>query len=283
MPLFSIVITTLNSSATISRALESIVCQTCCDFELIVQDGISSDNTIVLIEQYQKKMPGQIHVFIEKDEGIYDAMNKALAKVTGQWVYFLGSDDMFFGPSVLEEVGLCLKDGNDFLYGNVLIDGNAGWAKDGQWYGGRFSLLNLFQKNICHQAIFYKKALLDKVGKFNTDFKVCSDWDLNHRCFAVCKPFYIDKVIARFAGGGASTGSQSDLFTDYTNVGLLKKYHSLSFFYKGFYNWQFQLHYKMKAELAASHFWNALVCMSALIYHSRKAWPLYEFISCLKK
>ncbi len=205
---FSILIPTYNSAGTLAVALESIAAQTETSVEVILQDGNSGDNTVELAKSFGEKLPG-LRVYSEKDKGIYDAMNKAMVRATGDWLIFLGSDDVFHSEDVLEKVGVILSDTNaHVLYGNAMIKGDTGWAKDGDIYDGPFDLPKLLNQNICHQAMFYRRSfVVNEIGEFNTDYKKSSDWDFNFRCWAK-KPFeYVDMIIADFAAGGFSTHS----------------------------------------------------------------------------
>ena len=92
---------TYNSGATLSVALDSILGQTFKNLEVLIIDGVSSDNTIEIAENYKKKY-SNINIYSEKDEGIYDAMNKGVAYATGTWLYFMGSDDLFYETTTLE-------------------------------------------------------------------------------------------------------------------------------------------------------------------------------------
>src|SRR5215216_6167566 len=120
LPLLSIIIPTYNSEKTLSCCLQSVLNQTFKDFEILIIDGLSSDNTINVIKGYNNS---KIRVYSEKDKGIYDAMNKGIEKSAGEWLYFLGSDDQFFNEYVLEAIFQGNKDilkHSDYVYGNVI-------------------------------------------------------------------------------------------------------------------------------------------------------------------
>lgn len=223
-PFFSIVIVTLNSESTIRECLESIKNQSFQDYEVIVQDGISSDKTLEIIESC--KLNG-VSVKSERDTGVYHAMNKALNRIHGKWVYFLGSDDMFYSSSTLAEVAAYLKNNQDLqiLYGNVFIKNDTGWASANTIYDGFFSIPKLLLKNICHQAIFYKNSLFEDQGlAFNPDIKICADYEFNLTCFAKCKSAYVDLIIAVFNGGGISSKHIDDGFSELKPYLLFDKY-----------------------------------------------------------
>jgi glycosyltransferase involved in cell wall biosynthesis len=145
------------------------------------------------------------------DNGVYDAMNKAMHRASGEWLYFLGSDDELYACDVLGKmVDSSEAADGDVLYGSVLVDGPAVWATDGAIYDGSFDLSKLLSKNICHQAMFFRTSLVRSVGCFNTSYVVCADWDFNMRCWAKGQFKYVDLIVAIFHSGGISTQHQTD-------------------------------------------------------------------------
>src|ERR1700744_2888998 len=119
MPACSIVIPTYNAETTLSRALDSLLGQTFQDFEVLIIDGLSTDKTTAIIGDYAAR-DKRIRFISEKDNGIYDAMNKGIDLAKGDWIYFLGSDDQLYKKDVLAsvftgEVNLS----SDVLYGDV--------------------------------------------------------------------------------------------------------------------------------------------------------------------
>tara|TARA_Y100000589_G_scaffold321098_1_gene351848 strand:- start:44509 stop:45330 length:822 start_codon:yes stop_codon:yes gene_type:complete len=230
IPFFSIIIPTYNSSETISGTLSSIVSQTFNDYEVIIMDGLSKDNTKETVQKFIAKHP-QIKFYSEKDNGIYDAMNKGIKKATGQWIYFVGSDDTLYDKAVLQQVYNHISKNKNYklIYGNVRIIGSVNWAKDGQVYDGKFTFEKLMQKNISHQACFYHHTLFQIFGEFNVKYNICADYDFNLRIFAKIKTLYVPIIIANFYTGGASSVDNDDSFSKdkwrliikYTNIKLL--------------------------------------------------------------
>src|SRR5687767_5868627 len=102
-PLISIIIPTYNSGQVIDSALASVASQSLSNYEVIVVDGLSTDETLQIAQKYLDQGL-KIIVVSEKDSGIYDAMNKGLKIATGRWIYFLGSDDTLFSQQTLERV-----------------------------------------------------------------------------------------------------------------------------------------------------------------------------------
>jgi glycosyltransferase involved in cell wall biosynthesis len=213
MPFFSIIIPTYNAASNIATALKSILHQTFTDFEILLMDGCSTDNTVEIANSCKD---ARIKICSEKDKGIYDAMNKGIEKAKGEWLYFLGSDDEVYNNAVLEKASYKINsytNAPDLIYGNV-------WFKYAQQsYGGVFNTEKLlFENNICQQAIWYKKSLFNKVGTFNIKYKQLGDWDFNIRCFKnpLIHIEYIDEVIALYneRDGVSSTGYEIEFLRE---------------------------------------------------------------------
>ncbi|GHT73767.1 hypothetical protein AGMMS50262_05420 [Bacteroidia bacterium] len=156
-------------------------------------DGLSTDSTLEIVKYFNDD---RIKIFSEKDEGIYDAMNKGIDRANGEWLYFLGSDDVLYDAEVLSDISSFIKedDGVSFIYGNVVM------KKSNDIYAGEFDRVKLFYQNISHQAIFYKKDIFALIGLFDLKYKVWADWDLNLRCFLHPNILvrYIDRIIANY-------------------------------------------------------------------------------------
>lgn len=226
----SIIVPTFNSRASIARCLQSIAQQTFTDYEVVMQDN-SSDDTRAIVQSFQQERQDVVlHWRSEPDSGVYDAMNKAMRRCNGEWVLFLGSDDELADEHVLNRMLSSAPPGNvGVLYGDVRIVGDTPWAKDGTIYDGSFDLQKVLVKNICHQAMFYRASLLRDVGTFNPAYRVCSDWDLNLRCWSKMEFLYRKVTVANFYAGGASStpvfdpAFQKDFFSNIRRYGLFGK------------------------------------------------------------
>ncbi|MBX9782834.1 MAG: glycosyltransferase [Chitinophagaceae bacterium] len=208
---FSIIIPTYNSAATIEACLESIVIQSCTDWEVLIMDAISTDETIHLSETIAKT-DRRIRIFSEKDQGIYDAMNKGIAKAKGQWIYFMGSDDRLFDETVLKKIKNFAEQNStvSIFYGDVYS------SRFNGRYAGSFTAEKLYEQNICHQAIFLKQDVFNIIGMFDLKFKSWADYEHNIRWFlnrGLQKKF-IDIVVAEYADGGFSSGTPDVLLTE---------------------------------------------------------------------
>ena len=127
-PLFSIIIPTFNSSKTLKECLDSLFEQSFNSYEVLIIDSVSTDATLSVLKEYTSKYPN-IKVYSEKDNGIYDAMNKGMSLAKGDWLYFLGSDDTFYNSRVLSHVSNAIGNTTKkVVYGNVEIVGTTAWA-----------------------------------------------------------------------------------------------------------------------------------------------------------
>jgi len=218
MPRCSIIIPTFNSAKTLARALDSIIGQTFADFEILIVDGLSTDGTLDIIAGYSRK-DNRIRLLSEQDKGIYDAMNKGIDLAKGDWLYFLGSDDRLYSSDVLASVlGDPANQAFDVLYGNVF-----GTVFNGI-YDGEFTAEKILDRNICHQAIFFRKEVFARTGKYDLRFRGYADWDHNFRWFlpGSFRKKYLDLVMAEYAEGGFSNTSEDAVFKRYRVLHYLR-------------------------------------------------------------
>jgi len=200
---FSIIIPTYNSEVVLRTAISSITDQSFLDFEILVIDGLSEDSTLQIADSFKDP---RIKIFSERDSGIYDAMNKGVKHASGEWLIFLGSDDELFDNDVLKDIFALIDQGSaKFIYGDVMLVGNTSWGQDGHVYNGEYDIKKLFRINISHQAIFYHRSVFDECGGYNLKYKICGDYDFNLRVAAKFKMQYLDRIVAKFNAGGAST------------------------------------------------------------------------------
>lgn len=208
---------TYNSADTIEIALKSIIHQTFKDIEVLIIDGLSSDETIEIAKTFQLEYP-QIKIISEEDKGIYDAMNKGIGIAKGEWVYFMGSDDTLYETNTIEYFLNTERIKNfEVLYGNVYS------TRFGGVYDGEFTYSKLSTKNICHQSIFFRKSIFKSIGDFNLKYKAHADWDHNIRWFFSSKisKLYVDQVVANYADGGFSSINDDENFKRDKDLKLL--------------------------------------------------------------
>lgn len=216
--LFSIIIPTFNASLTLPSALNSLRLQNCKDFEVIIVDGLSTDGTGDIVEQYSNDL--QISFLSEKDRGIYDAMNKGIAMSTGRWLYFMGSDDSLYNSDVLRKIAGNINEGIDVIYGNSI------WLPEYKEEKGAWSFERLLNQSINHQRIFYKRILFRDFGMFNIRYPLAADHEFNIRMFnnAVIKWMHVDLTVAFYNSGGLSSKHIDENFwNDWRSI-LLKNF-----------------------------------------------------------
>lgn len=206
----SVIIATHNAATTLEQAITSVVNQSYPNKELIIIDGGSSDNTLNIIKQYSSSISYYVS---EKDKGIYDALNKGIDAATGEWLYFLGADDMLMNEDVFGKVFNEEKSAHpDFIYGNTRLRSN------NKIIGGARTYHELIRRNISHQAVFYNKNIFTSIGRYDTKYKILADYDLNLKVFKdeKIKKKYIDMDICLFndKGGASNITIDSSFFKD---------------------------------------------------------------------
>ncbi|WP_242670172.1 glycosyltransferase family 2 protein [Mycobacterium decipiens] len=180
-PMFSIIIPTLNVAAVLPACLDSIAHQSYGDFELVLVDGGSTDETLDIANSFAANLAGRLIIHCDTDQGVYDAMNRGVGLATGTWLLFLGADDSLYEADTLARVAAFIgeHEPSDLVYGDVIMR-----STKFRW-GGVFDLDRLlFKRNICHQAIFYRRGLFGTIGPYNLRYRVLADWDFNIRCFS---------------------------------------------------------------------------------------------------
>jgi glycosyltransferase involved in cell wall biosynthesis len=199
-PLVSVITVVYNGEATLENTIRSVAGQTFADWEYILVDGASKDATLEIIKRNANTVSRWIS---EPDKGVYDAMNKGIRLAEGEWLYFLGSDDLFQDPGVLAAF---FSDPSlreiDLAYGDVRSPSYKGL------YDGPFTYEKLLSRNLSHQAAFYRKSLFDRFGSYDQHYRMHADWDFNLRCFAdpATRTKYTGVLVATFGADGISAG-----------------------------------------------------------------------------
>jgi len=237
---FSIIIPTFNSGKTLERCFDSIAAQSYQNLEVICVDGCSADDTLEIIADYSSRV--NIKYSSESDQGIYDAMNKGLTMASGNWLYFLGSDDTFFSDEVLTDIAKNIETTNaEVVYGNVIMRGQNQWNLHNVVFDGLYTIEKFIDRNICHQAIFYKHTVFQKNGNFDLTYPTNADFDFNMRCYANTTFVYADVIVANFYVGGQSTQHDDERFHQHRGA-LMLKYFGRRIFTRSFINARLYLH-----------------------------------------
>jgi glycosyltransferase involved in cell wall biosynthesis len=193
-PLITIVTVVLNDAEGLKKTIRSVLEQTYGHIEFIIIDGASSDSTLDVIKRNEDKIDLWIS---EPDNGIFDAMNKGIDRASGQWINFMNAGDSFYQKDTVETVFNKDCGGADFIYGHTYFLGGdfrgvvKAWSFDILWKTMVFT----------HQSLFTRSAVLQK-RKFNTQFKICADYDIIFNCYMQGLTFFnSDTVIAAFDPG----------------------------------------------------------------------------------
>jgi glycosyltransferase involved in cell wall biosynthesis len=205
----SLITVAYNSEETIEETILSVLSQKEIDLEYIVIDGASSDSTCNIIEKYKE----HISVFVsEKDEGIYDAMNKGIHLASGDVIGILNSDDVFASNTILEKVNRAFERQNiDALYGDlVYVDRHNLDEVKRKWISGKYSTGD-FKKGWMppHPTFYVKKEVYEKYGVFNLDFSSAADYEIMLRFVHKHKiPLsYLPEIMVKMRQGGQSNAS----------------------------------------------------------------------------
>lgn len=223
-PLFAIITATYNAGATLKRTLESIDSQTFTDYEHIIVDGASTDNTLEIAEAH--KCDHRM-VVSEPDKGLYDAMNKGMGLTNGRYLIFLNAGDRFHSPDTLKIIAdaITANDGPGIIYGQTDIVDN-----QGRYIGPRHLLApeNLTLKSfadgmlVCHQAFVAVRKI---VGFYNTSYRFSADYEWCIRCLQHSRK---------------NIGLGNTVLIDYLNEGmtthnhrssLIERFRIMSFYY----------------------------------------------------
>lgn len=202
----SIITVAYNSSSTIEDTIKSVLSQTYDNYEHIIVDGGSKDNTIKIIEKYKDKYGGKLKYISEKDNGIYDAMNKGIKMSEGDIIGLLNSDDIYDNNKVLEKIANTIKSEEcDGTYGDLTYyDENLKKPKR-KWITGKGKIRHGWI--MAHPTMYLKKEIYEEVGVYNTNYKIVADYDFIIR-LSENKNFnliYIQEDLIRMRLGGTSS------------------------------------------------------------------------------
>lgn len=222
----SVITVCYNAREDIGKTIESVIAQTAADLEYIIIDGGSTDGTLELIRDYQKKFP--ITIVSEPDKGIYEAMNKGARLATGEWLNFMNAGDHFFKATVIADSLPSLDTAYDIVYGDTEVR-----YKDFKFIKQEPAPEHLWRGPVCHQSAFIKAAAL-KEHPYDTDSRLIADFkfflDIYYNGGKLLK---INRVVASFANDGISQREDSQVITDcYQAVRRWRKDPIASLYYK---------------------------------------------------
>lgn len=194
----SVITINYNNVDGLRKTIASVVSQTYSDYEYIIIDGGSTDGSVDVIHEYKDKITYWVS---EKDDGIYNAMNKGVAVANGDYCIFINSGDIFYSNTVLEEIDSTQRT-EDIIVGKVLTDN----GKEFLYQPQHPTMYFFYSSTIPHQGAFIKKYLLNKYP-YDEKLKITSDWKffVEAVVFENCSVGFVNTIVSKFDIGGIST------------------------------------------------------------------------------
>jgi len=204
-PLITVITVCYNSGKTIEATLKSVLAQTYQNYEYLIIDGASTDETLKIVASYEEAFGGRLHVTSEKDSGIYNAMNKGIQKSRGAMIGILNSDD-FYSPNTLELVAQRYEQEQ---YPLLVVNGDMIRVAENGEEICRYRFRQEFvDKKYCfgHPSMFAAKAVYDKIGLYDESYKLAADGEWQYRAHEDPQVRYVlcSEVFNHMREGGAS-------------------------------------------------------------------------------
>lgn len=217
----SIITINYNNDLGLEKTIKSVVNQNFENFEYIVIDGGSSDNSKGFIEKYQSKITYWIS---EKDNGIYHAMNKGIKQAKGEYCLFLNSGDYLFSDKVISEV-FTHKQNEAIIACDMIFDNDSEKLEVSQQIDS-LSFLYMMRTSIWHPATFIKRDLFNKYGLYNESYKIAGDYDFFLKTTMVEFASYkhLPVALSVFDLKGISSNKKFELIAQTERVTVQKKY-----------------------------------------------------------
>lgn len=211
----SLVTVTFNSEQTLRDTIESVLSQTYSDIEYIVVDGLSTDSTINIIQEYEPLFQGRIRWKSEKDTGLYHAMNKGFEMASGDIVGIINSDDLLADPEAIGKVIKCFEENErtDAVYADLYyVAKNNTNQIVRHWITGK-------QRPFCkgwhpaHPTFYVKKSVYQRYGLFDLDYKLAADFELMLRLIEKkgINLHYLPEPLVRMRLGGATSKNLTNI------------------------------------------------------------------------
>lgn len=210
----SIITINRNNDSGLRQTMQSVLSQTCTDFEYVIVDGASTDKSVEVIHSFAPQpdmnINGlQVRWLSEPDTGIYNAMNKGVHMSKGEYLLFLNSGDWLYRNDVVRNI-LSIFDGTDIIQGNIVV------VKDDveiiqRGYGrSELSMVDVYNNQFLHQATFTRRACFEQYGYFDETYRINGDTVFYAKClgFGNASFKYVDLNIAFFDTNGISADPQ---------------------------------------------------------------------------
>lgn len=207
----SIVTVVYNGEKTIRKTIESVLCQEFKDYEYIIVDGLSKDNTVDIAKEYEERFEGRLRIYSERDKGIYDAMNKGIKHAKGDYIWLVNADD-WMEPDALNDIyNYCKSEGFPTCVLSScmnIIDAENGCIKHSTRGGDMKSYqksCNKLGMGICHPATIVHKEVYNNIGAYDDRYYISADIDFSLRCYEnKVDVRFLNKTITNMTDGGIS-------------------------------------------------------------------------------
>ena len=208
----SIVTVTYNSASTLRDTIESVLAQTYKNIEYIVVDGLSKDDTMDIVREYEPRFNGRMRYVSEKDSGLYDAMNKGIKMATGEVVGIINSDDFYHRKDIIQLVAETMSDKRvQAVYGDVRFVNPNDLKTTVRYYSSRIFRPSLFRYGFmpAHPTFFTYKRFFDEFGYYKLNYKIAADYELLVRFLYghTVQTQYMQTDFMKMRTGGVSTAS----------------------------------------------------------------------------
>lgn len=205
-PLFTIITATFNAADTLARTIDSVDSQLCRDYEHLIIDGASSDNTLAIAEATENPLR---KIYSEPDKGLYDAMNKGISKAVGKYLIFLNAGDKFHSTQTLQLLAEAAGSENapGIIYGQtIIVDDRGRNPRPRHLQAPRELTLGAFADGmlVCHQSFV---ALRKITGFYNLRYRFSADYEWCIRCLQHSRRnVFIDhEPLTDYLDGGLTT------------------------------------------------------------------------------
>jgi glycosyltransferase involved in cell wall biosynthesis len=225
-PLISVIAAVLNNEKTIQRFIDSVTQQTYPNIELIIMDGGSTDGTVDILRRNTNRIT---YWESKKDKGIYDAWNKALEHVTGEWIIFLGADDYLRDSNVFEKIVPYLPVNHNrsiIVYAQAVVVNEKG---DELEVIGRpwNQIKHIFPQimGIPPPATLYNRQYFDAHGKFDSSFRIAGDYEMLLRELKTSDAIFIQNIILTAMQHGGISSNPENFIISLKEMRVAQKKH----------------------------------------------------------
>lgn len=208
----SIITATYNSGETLRDTMNSVLRQDYQDFEHIIVDGLSKDNTMRIVKEMEPLYKGKLKYISEKDQGLYDAMNKGIGMATGDVIGILNSDDFYSSDEILKTIANNITR-VDAVYADIHYVNHDDTTKTVRRYSSKgfrsWKMRMGFMP--AHPSFYCKREVYSRFGKFDTSFKIAADFEQLLRLIFINKiqTKYIPMDFVTMRVGGASSSGMA--------------------------------------------------------------------------